>query len=365
MPKQIQNVVVFGDSLSDIGIKAKTALGKFARTIGQMTTNPSGRFSDCRNWTDFMYEEAAGKSLVSGDVGATKTASRVYQSLTAAGGVAVQNGRNFFYANYAEGGACGSKPAGLIDKGALGTFKDQVNRYRAEQQALNQTGPTLFLVWFGANDLYTAGCKPLDMADVAYKVAVQRRSEVEAIIGKPNANFIFMNLGRPECAVRYQELALERGTLKDDLWGLLGKDAQTTLYKLKQGADLYNSKLSQHVRPEDGLVDIASIITPSEITKILNGLDLLQGAEPEGPSYVKVRALKVKEKITGKQQKGLVGLQIESDVYNDQKMRTQLLGKRHIITADKVHPTDQVYKLMWKAIKSKILEKQYAFGNVG
>src|SRR5689334_15124212 len=79
---QVQYVIVFGDSLSDIGIKWAHGMGWVAdNMLGKITVNSSGRFSDCRNWTDFMYEESAGKSLVSGDARATVDASKAHQKL--------------------------------------------------------------------------------------------------------------------------------------------------------------------------------------------------------------------------------------------------------------------------------------------
>ena len=60
----MDTVLVFGDSLSDIGRKWKTKAGRMATSTNQMYVSSSGRFSDCRNWTDYMIEAATGKSLV-------------------------------------------------------------------------------------------------------------------------------------------------------------------------------------------------------------------------------------------------------------------------------------------------------------
>src|SRR5215467_7298129 len=80
---QLQYVIVFGDSLSDIGIKWAHGMGWVADNfLGKITVNSSGRFSDCRNWTDFMYEEASGKSLVTGNAQQTIDLSRTHQKLT-------------------------------------------------------------------------------------------------------------------------------------------------------------------------------------------------------------------------------------------------------------------------------------------
>ncbi|GAB2507570.1 hypothetical protein [Nocardia heshunensis] len=61
MPIPIQNLVVLGDSLSDIGIKRESPAGMFARALGKMRTNEVGRYSDGKNWTDFVVEWIGGQ----------------------------------------------------------------------------------------------------------------------------------------------------------------------------------------------------------------------------------------------------------------------------------------------------------------
>lgn len=49
MPTTFQNLIVLGDSLSDIGIKRETPAGMFARAAGMMRTNEAGRYRDGKN----------------------------------------------------------------------------------------------------------------------------------------------------------------------------------------------------------------------------------------------------------------------------------------------------------------------------
>jgi len=209
MAMQFRNVVVFGDSLSDIGIMAKTGMGKFAKKIGQMTVNPTGRYSDCRNWTDHMYEAATGRSLVAGDVAATISASKQHQSYSAVSKCdAGADSANWFrYANYAMGGACGGTPYATSKRIALSTMKDEVTAFKKDfGKGINGKGERfLFIVWFGANDLYTAGLPPTQMGSVAIKIASKRRNEIAALVGPQYAKFVFANLGMPLSAARYQE----------------------------------------------------------------------------------------------------------------------------------------------------------------
>jgi phospholipase/lecithinase/hemolysin len=359
MPENISNVVVFGDSLSDIGIKWTSATGKLALGLGMMTVSASGRFSDSRNWTDFMYEEASGDSLVQSGAGATIAASQIHQKFTSGSSVTVTGAQPFNYANYAEGGACGGIPSALGKKGALGTFKDQVKAFTKDYLMVKQPpgSRTLFLVWFGANDLYTAECKNTAMADLAEKVAVTRRNELAALVEPKNARFIFMNLGRPEAAVRYQEwekkftARRDQGNAVQAWWNNRKVESITAL---RDGADLYNAKLLECTRSNgDALVDIASVISPEVITPMLKSLHLTPGAQAPVKSNLIQRVLGRDEKQ-----------HIDPAAYNNPKVSKTLLGSRNIITSDKVHPTDQVYKLIWKTIKETIVRKDYKFGKL-
>jgi len=351
--EQIRNVVVFGDSLSDIGVKWTTKMGRFARAIGEMTVNPSGRFSDCRNWTDFMYKEAAGVELVTGNAKDTIASSGIHLNLTKNSkwqNSSIASNKTFLYANYAEGGACGGIPASTGMKVALGQFKDQVRKFRSDWATLQPADNaklSLFLLWFGANDLYTAGCSPGAMGGVAEKVANKRRHELSAIVGARNARFIIMNLARPEAAVRYQEeLEQRQGTKKDRFMKFLGKGVQKELDDFRRGADLYNERLL-HFAAQNGdvVVDIASVVNPEVVNAALRALGLIGGA-----------AKAVKEKHRP---------HIPGQVYDDPKLSKTLMGDQHVTTSDKAHPTDRVYKLFWDRIRFTILQKQYGFGLLG
>ena len=271
--EQVRNVIVFGDSLFDIGVKWTTGMGRFARKIGKMTVNPSGRFSDCRNWTDFMYQEAPGVQLVTGSAKESVAASMIHLRLSKNSkwlNPSIPPNKTFLYANYAEGGACRGIPASTMMKNALGQFKDQVRKFANDFQTQGLPGNeklTLFLVWFGANDLYTAGCKPEAMAGVAEKVANKRRSEIVRIVGNTNARFIFMNLARPEAAVRYQEQLQEKlGTKMDRFKKFLGGGIEKELDNFRRGADLYNHKLLHNASQNgDSVVDVASVVHPDVV----------------------------------------------------------------------------------------------------
>jgi hypothetical protein len=212
----MDTVVVFGDSLSDIGKKWTTGSGRVARLTNQMYVSPTGRFSDCRNWTDFMFEAATGLTMVVGTAAETIDLSRRHASLTSDGLVLTYTPHSFRYANYAEGGACGDTPAGTYPA-VLGTFKDQVDAFKKDCRASQiYLGHTLCIVWFGANDLYTAGREAEGMKQVAEQIADTQRERLSLIVADHNrrmlgrarrstnaCKFVFVDLCRPLASVRY------------------------------------------------------------------------------------------------------------------------------------------------------------------
>ncbi|RKH03749.1 hypothetical protein D7X74_35960, partial [Corallococcus sp. CA047B] len=235
MPRTtIKNLIIFGDSMSDIGTKADSGMGAFANFFGLMQVNEQGRFSDRKNWTDFFWEWAGGTSLFRPGVVRfndpdapprrsplpptsplieTRAATLVHRTLTVdssqdsgsgrthPGDSSSGHGRAFTYVNYAEGGAMGASDHSKI---GLGTFQQQYERFRTQAHALPLEGDTMFIIWFGLNDLVTNNRDP----DTMHKVV----EEMFKIIGNLNAivgaraHFMLINLPDPADAVRYAAL---------------------------------------------------------------------------------------------------------------------------------------------------------------
>ncbi|RDI49783.1 SGNH/GDSL hydrolase family protein [Nocardia mexicana] len=156
----LQNLIVFGDSLSDIGIMNDTYLGMVAKTTGAMTTNETGRYSDGRNWTDYMYEWVGSDKLVALDAATTKKNSKKYQTLTDQSLIplsnSVKDGPLVCYANLAKGGAVAASDV-LAKGGALSYLSAQCDQYLDQRKKLGAkfTGDTLHIVWIGLNDIVT------------------------------------------------------------------------------------------------------------------------------------------------------------------------------------------------------------------
>lgn len=363
---RFSNVIVMGDSLSDIGIKAQTTLGRVVKALGAMTTNPTGRFSDCRNWCDHMFEAATGHTLMAGDVGTALAASRRHQSFGAA--AATPGQASFRYANYAEGGACGAAPYKALLRIALGTMKAQVKSFKHDW-VTHKAGPgerTLFIVWFGANDLYTAGSPANLMAAVAHEVAVQQRNELAALVGPQNARFVFVDMGMPLSATRYQKLFDQARVDRDAALAKLtsaqaasaADKARKDLAKARSAADkelkaeyevrrvlnnfesgvlLYNHSLREAAgRHGDAFVEMSPVLSRESVSSLLEGLRLIPGSQAKGTSDRHVGAADYEATD------GLV----------------------HVTSSDDAHPTDRIYKTMWDRIAATLHERQYGFGRL-
>ncbi|EBO9790544.1 hypothetical protein S829_24730, partial [Salmonella enterica] len=193
--KAIKRLVIFGDSFSDIGNKRELPEGILARILGLMRVNEAGRFSDGKNWTDFIWEWSGGPSMFQNDAETTRIITKTHLTLNKHHFSTMP----FLYANYSEGGAMGaSDNPGL----GLGYFKEQKERFlrNIKEYNMDTAEPTLILVWFGLNDLVTNKRNKDDMIPVAqeiYSLCEDLKREL------PGTYFIIANIPNPQTAVRY------------------------------------------------------------------------------------------------------------------------------------------------------------------
>jgi phospholipase/lecithinase/hemolysin len=381
---QIQNVVVFGDSLSDIGKKWTQPMGGFAYYAGFMTVSPTGRFSDCRNWTDFMFEEAGGLTLVVSDANASRELSQRHMRLLDATQASFNPKFNFTrktrftYVNYAEGGACGDTP--FKKSYALGTFKDQVDKFEANCRGIpallrqqKPLGNILFIIWFGANDLYTADRPAAEMGCVANQIAVTQRGRLAHIAANYgiSATFIFVDLARPLTSVRY---AMRLKTAKNNLRAALTMgsplssqppeklsiqnavglaklfpqraDAElkalekqmAEIRNLESGVTNFNAALHLAVGQNgDRIVKIGSCITEDSVRALVRGHHRLKkGASPKPAAHISAR--------------------------NYDLLTRDPNFAANITTIDEVHPSDVMYRLIWHEIRNEIYHANCTFG---
>lgn len=362
-------------------------MGAFAYYTRLMTVSPTGRFSDCRNWTDFMFEEAGGLTLVVGDANGSRELSQRHMTLLGATEASYNaqfkftRENRFSYVNYAEGGACGDTP--FKKSYALGTFKDQVDTFETNCKGIpgsliqrKPLGNILFIIWFGANDLYTADRPAAEMGGVANQVAVTQRGRLAGIAGNYgiSATFIFVDLARPLTSVRY---AMRLKTAKNNLRAALPltsplhpseppekltiqnaitlarlfperaeaqlkalEKQQEEISNLATGVTHFNTALHSAVgRSGDHVVKIGSCITEDSVRALVRGrYNLKKGAAPKPAAHVSAR---------------------DYDL-----LRRDPSFAANITTIDEVHPSDVMYRLIWHEIRNEIYNAGCTFGTL-
>jgi len=446
MALEINTVIVFGDSLSDIGKKWTSGVGRFARFIKQIRVNGSGRFSDCRNWTDHMFEDATGRTMVSYSDSETIKISEKFTSYSTLSVVGLNSGEGLLsrdealgpnnappvnesaadylkraeadlakskaakampkssrkrggvleilqYANYAEGGVCGDTP-NLGKRLFLGTFRDQVDAFEKDcKSAKTPLHNTLFIIWFGGNDVYTANRDADKMRTVAIEVARTQRKRLLDIFDKHKGNgpfeckFIFVDLARPLTMARFQNFLNEAArkdlakfakssvperrqiqtpseaadTVKnleatavshievhgaESEWTRNLRKQMDDIKRLEQAVLNYNAALLA-LASENGdvVAELGNRITEDTLAQVLlkpGTYELKIGAKPESPT-----------------KRPLMAPGAKFVAANDYGGST-----KHVACVDELHPTDHVYLLIWLEIREKILESGYSFGNL-
>jgi phospholipase/lecithinase/hemolysin len=297
MTTRVKRLIIFGDSLSDVGVKRKTVAGQFAALFGLMRTNQVNRFSDNRNWTDFIWEWAGGQPLIRVDKSTSEAATAFHLKWSQASNNGSLPTDPLYYANYAEGGAMG----GSDRWGAgLGTFQEQFARYREDLKAYGPApGVGLYLIWFGLNDLVTNGRDPTDMQAVALQMS-QICQQIIAL--DPNASFLFGNLPNPQTAVRY-----------------MGQEATDKVLGFSEGALNFGHELAKEINAHftHNPAAIVDVYTPMDhVCRNLNSYGFTQGKQPTG--------IEVRYGAPPKNQ----------------------LAAFCTTTSDGAHPTEEVYKVI-------------------
>ncbi|EFR6822109.1 hypothetical protein HYF16_003868 [Salmonella enterica] len=295
--KEIKRLVIFGDSLSDIGNKRELPEGILARVLGLMRVNEAGRFSDGKNWTDFIWEWSGGRSMFQNNAETTRSMTKLLH-LTFNG--YKFNTTPFSYTNYSEGGAMGSSDNPKL---GLGYFKEQKERFlkNVKEYNIDTAEPTLILVWFGLNDLVTNKRNKDDMIPVAqeiYSLCEDLKREL------PGAYFIIANIPNPQTAVRYVGETKEK------------------LENLNDGALQFSVALAERVN-QRSYMHLVDIRTPTDdIDENMEKYGLIKGAQPHG------------EKVR----------------YDGSDSTS-----RYSTTSDRAHPTEVVYRLIANIWASEIV----------
>jgi phospholipase/lecithinase/hemolysin len=306
MPININRLIIFGDSMSDIGNKRSTGFGRVARAIGEMRTNDVGRFSDSKNWVDFLWEWTGGETFFQTNAQTTLALTKPHLKLNKNANQNTCLWNPFDYANYAIGGDMGASDR---SKTGIGFFKGQQKNFLKNVKKYPCTGNTLFIVWFGLNDLVTNTRNPENMKPVAQEM-INLCEEIEKKVR--NSYFIFANIPNPQTAARY-----------------IGQENNADVLGFHHGAILFSQELARHIfifpNNKATLLDIFTPMQDVSDNPSLYGIK--PGRQPRG---VKVRYGK------------FAGF---SSNYN------------FATTSDGAHPTEAVYKLIGQIWAREILSR--------
>ncbi len=398
MPLRMDTVVVFGDSLCDIGKKWKTNSGTMAIWHGDMFVSPTGRFSDCRNWTDFMFEAATGLTMIVGTPEATINLSEGFTSLKP-GNFLLNGTKSFQYANYAEGGACGDTPPGNWSA-VLGTFSQQVDAFEKDCKTSRiPLGNTLFIIWLGANDLYTANRAAVEMPCVAQQVANTQRQRLAEFVKNQNlaihgvggtCKFVFVDLCRPLTSVRYtkrlQDAEAKVQTLLDwaympptrPKWGGLPSGGSFEA-RTFQARHTLNQAIGLGHTPGHNWRGVANEVEVlraqvEEIKNLESGCTLFNSilktlADQNGDRVAEVGMCISEDTILNlvashKYRLKSGAMATAATTHMSANSYSHSGSVQHIVTIDEVHPTDQMYKLIWLEIYEQIKRSNCTFGNL-
>ena len=387
-PLRMDTVVVFGDSLSDIGKKWTTKSGRAARLGNEMYVSPTGRFSDCRNWTDFMFEAATGMTMVVDSASSTYANSEKHMSFTKQSEVPGA----FQYVNYAEGGACGDTPA---SKGPfLGTCKDQVDAFVSHCRTSRlPLGNTLFIIWFGANDLYTAGRKAVEMSQVAQQLATTQRNRLAAWVKNWNqatigvdgtCKFIFVDLCRPLTAVRYTKRLSDAEAKVRALLGKKYVPAASPKWGLAtpgprpQASHTLQLAMSLGFNPGFNFIGSANDVELlraqlEDIKNLENGVILFNATlkkltQENGDQLAEIGSCvsedTIRQLVLGnyRLKAGAMGASVSKHISAIKYSSSSSV--QHTTTIDQVHPTDQMYRLLWLEVYEQIKRSNCTFGKL-
>lgn len=273
---KVRNLIIFGDSMTDIGIKKGSVYGVLGRALRQMRVNEIGRFSDRKNWTDFLWEWSGGETMIMKDKDTTNKLSNNHKNFgwtdkngSRAGSIVgspLDSNERFLYINYAEGGAMGAS-----DRGKMGlySFKHQVDNYLKLERGRSEE--TLYIIWFGLNDLITNNRPKNEMLGVVKELL----GLCKQIQDKTDGFFLILNLPDPKDAVRF-ELLQTTQEIKD----------------FQEGAENYNKCLTEEiVKPEWSFkANTIKLVDINADLKLVNAdlasYGLRKGAQPRG---IKVR----------------------------------------------------------------------------
>lgn len=398
----IKNIVILGDSMSDIGNKWLTPSGQLGRLAKRMRVNETGRFSDGRNWTDFLVEWSTGVPLMFPNRGVAVANSTLYRTLTGTSvlhvspwnlpGTTVASAdyndplkyiaawRDALadaetlppirYANYAEGG-CIVTTDWTPKYGMLTYLRGQVEQYIAQRKAEGEDEPfgaTMHIIWIGLNDFVTAK-RPDYTPGTA---GVPAANDYQAWFAWSQANPQHLKGGEgvfPAVA--------EIKSLIDLIDSNFPADKKDNHFMVIDLPSVYNA-----IRYIEGFAKSDNLQEAQEIQPVLDRYnamlaDLVQKwpADENAPAEVRVRLVDMSTwmdyisenldawELSRKPQDPGVQVFYGRDVRGEQDPVPPEMRNR-ITTSDMGHPTEAVYRIIARYVVTKLLQNGHTLGRL-
>jgi phospholipase/lecithinase/hemolysin len=319
--KEITNIVVFGDSVSDIGKMA----GRTVSVLPGIVLNEYGRFSDGKNWVDFFWE-GLGQTplLLYTDPNGSKERSKAHLDISNF------KPQQLNLAVYAEGGAIGWKDLqGLTDNSfaaskVLNTLDAQVEAYLLAARARASAGETLCIIWIGSNDIVTIRRSPEALEKVAENICAWGCELTRA-----GNHVLIIDVPDPQYMPRYA---------KDS-------DAQR---QFAHGALVFNRALVQFTDKWKGMCKgMLDLFKLSERAVPLKMRHLNLAPIAQDSSYMRGEAI-------GEEAAEKIPLLRAKDI--------KVTGNSvHASTRDELHPTEVVYRFIGELVLACVLERNFTF----
>ena len=394
----VDHVVVFGDSLSDIGRKWSQPMGMVAGLLpeclpGESRLSPSmrmlavsatGRFSDSKNWTDYMFEDTAGQSLISPTREATIAASGEYHRLSSRW-INPAGGSRFRYANYAVGGAVGWKAVNVDKKAGLTTFSDQVKEFERDLRGISMAGGGrwLFIVMFGANDIYT-DVKTTNRSKEIANGIIKQCEKVSELVGETIADFVVTGVARPQQSVFYSAQLAGKSMAVQQAEGQV--KASKFLYEGRKntGSAVRNNKQDRFQLTEAEKILQQAEKEKKEFNDLCNSLNdqavvlnqaVFAACVGKGWHYFSMReamlalqeaapSLNINARLAQTPAHFGMTSHKKGNIHfsNPEDTRLDVSGVHALFTADQKHPTSRGYKALWTRMQELLEKEGLAFG---
>ena len=213
MPVEIENILVFGDSLSDRGTMADSALAAFSGLWG---TSPHGRFTNGFVWLDYFirqlntegevqlvppqFEKKHHLFSISNDEYVGIKTAPVFARTYCIGGMTSYD----YSSNLTPGKFMRNATSQFLEN--LDSLREKALQYdKSMHLGDDEKRKTLVVEWSGANDLVTVNPNPtMEAAKLAVTARIQH---IEHMIEQGYVHFVLFNLADLSLTPRYQNEA--------------------------------------------------------------------------------------------------------------------------------------------------------------